>query len=89
MTKDLAEARNVENVSPPTPNEAGDTALITVILSTSPQDERTPKVIGDLRENVVPQATKGSDATVYVGGPAAAFVDINGRIFHRMPLFFS
>ena len=40
-----------------------------------------------LRGDVIPRATTGTDATVYVGGSTAAFIDISDRIASRLPWF--
>jgi putative drug exporter of the RND superfamily len=40
-----------------------------------------------LRSDVVPAATEGGDAVVYVSGLNAAFIDIADRIMERLPLF--
>src|SRR5207342_1053901 len=51
------------------------------------QDEKTAQLVHKLRDDVVPAATKGSAAAVYVSGLNSAFKDIADRIMQRLPLF--
>src|SRR4030095_1094243 len=53
----------------------------------APQDEQTEQLVDRLRNDVVPAATQGSSASVYVSRPNAAFIDIAHRIMERLPLF--
>jgi RND superfamily putative drug exporter len=79
----------VAQVSPAVLNPAGDTALVTVIPATAPQDEATTRLVHRLRDDVVPAATAGSGAKVYVAGGLAGFIDAQDRIGQRMPLLFT
>jgi RND superfamily putative drug exporter len=78
----------VAAVEPAVTNQSGDAAVISVIPSTSPQDVKTPELLTQLREEVIPSAVNGTGMNVYVGGPTAASVDIDEKIMNRMPLFF-
>ena len=82
-------AADVAEVSPVIRNPAGDTALITVIPGTSPQDAKTKDLVHRLRNQIVPAATTGSNAKVYVAGGLAGFIDAQDRISSRMPLLFA
>jgi putative drug exporter of the RND superfamily len=75
----------IEFVPEPVINEAGDAALITVIPTTSPQDEATTDLVHNLRDDVIPTALPGF--TTYVGGVAAALEDQSSYMLDRMPLF--
>jgi RND superfamily putative drug exporter len=75
----------IEFVPDPVINEAGDAALITVIPTTSPQDEETTDLVHNLRDDVIPTALPGF--TTYVGGVAAALEDQSSYMLDRMPLF--
>jgi RND superfamily putative drug exporter len=77
----------VRAVSPPELNAAGDTAIITVIPATKPQDQVTSDLVDRLRSTTLPEATAGSDATVLVGGPTAGFIDQSDKISSRLVLF--
>ena len=74
-------------VTDPVINQAGDAALLTVIPTTSPQDEETTELVRQLRSEVVPEALSGSGATAEVGGVTAALEDQSEYITDRMPLF--
>ncbi|MEZ5381571.1 MAG: MMPL family transporter [Microthrixaceae bacterium] len=77
----------VRAVSPPATNEAGDTALLTAIPTTKPQDQATSDLVHRLRYTTIPDAMAGSDATVLVGGPTAGFIDQSDKIAERLPWF--
>ena len=76
----------VESVSDPNVNDAGDTAVITVFPTTSPQDSETQDLVEQLRNDVVPATLDGEDAQAFIGGQTAAFDDVAQRISERLPL---
>jgi len=80
---------NVASVSPPLISPSGDTAVLSVIPRTSPQDSKTVDLVRLLRSDVLPEAIAGSDAETYVAGATARAIDIADRIGARLPLFFS
>ncbi len=77
----------VENVPDPIANEAGDTGIVTVYPTTSPQDAATQDLVEELRSDVIPATLEGTGAAAFVGGPTAAFEDVAQRIYERLPLF--
>ena len=81
------ETPGVESVSDPNVNDAGDTAVITVYPTTSPQDSETQDLVEQLRNDVVPATLDGQDAQAFIGGQTAAFDDVAQRISERLPLF--
>jgi RND superfamily putative drug exporter len=83
----LPDVPGVAAVSPALASEDGGAAVIQVIPTTSPQSDRTEDLIHRLRDDVIPSATQGSDATVLVGGFTAAGVDISEYLAERLPLF--
>ena len=83
----VAKDRDVAFVSPPQPSPAGDAAVLNVIPKSSPQDERTTKLVDRLRSHVLPSATRGSQVNVYVGGATATLQDLADKIASRLPLF--
>ena len=60
--------------------------MFTVISKGSPSSDETEQLVNDLRDNVVPQAVKGTDLTVYVGGQTAGYIDLADRISSKLPL---
>jgi len=82
----LGGTAGVASVSPPRLDPAGDTALITVVPRTGPQDAATERLVHALRDDVIPAATEGTGAEVHVGGATAANIDINQLIVGRLAL---
>ncbi len=83
----IAELPNVAFVTPPIPNPAKDTAIITVYAKSAPQDTATGDLVRTLRSTTIPAAVQGTPAVAYVGGSTAAFDDIATQIFSRIPIF--
>jgi RND superfamily putative drug exporter len=77
----------VASVAEPQFNDKKTVAIVFVTPDSAPQDEATGKLVDRLRDDVVPRATEGSNAAVYVAGLNAAFKDIADRIMERLPLF--
>ena len=77
----------VASVGEPQFNDANTVAIVFVTPDSAPQDEATSDLVHTLRSDVVPAATRGGDAVVYVSGVTAAFADIADRIMERLPLF--
>jgi RND superfamily putative drug exporter len=77
----------VESAGEPQFNDAETVAIVFVTPTSAPQDEATSELVDRLRNDVVPAATEGSEAAVYVSGLNAAFKDIGDRIYERLPLF--
>ncbi len=83
----LAAQEGVAFVPPAIENEAGDTAIITVFPTSSPQSAATQELVRELRSGTIPTALEGSEAEAFVGGNTAAFEDIATQIEDRLPLF--
>ena len=79
----LRDERGVASVAEPVLNETGETAVLTVQPTTSPQDDATARLVERLRDDVVP--TSGLEANV--GGATASFVDQGEVTAERLPLF--
>jgi RND superfamily putative drug exporter len=77
----------VASVAEPQTNDEDTVAIVFVTPASAPQDEATDELVDRLRNDIVPAATEGSDAVVYVSGLSAAFKDIGERIMERLPLF--
>jgi RND superfamily putative drug exporter len=74
---------NVASVSPPQMNPAGNTATITVIPGTSPQDQETTDLVDNLRDTVLP----GVDGVeTFVAGTTAGYVDFTNKVISRLPV---
>src|SRR5262249_41568251 len=86
LRTELGNTAGVAAVSSPRLDPAGDTALITVVPTTGPQDAATEDLVRTLRDNVIPVATTGTGAKVHVGGTTAATIDINMSVADRLAL---
>jgi RND superfamily putative drug exporter len=86
LTSLVQSTPDVAFVAPPFQNPAGNTAIITVYPKTSPQDAATSDLVHRLRDQVVPQATRGTGMNVFVGGITAIFVDFAAKIGSRLPI---
>ena len=75
LANDIRSQQNVDFVTEPVISDSGNAALLTVIPSTSPQDQATEDLVKDLRNDVVPSAVEGTGITVQVGGVTAALED--------------
>jgi RND superfamily putative drug exporter len=83
----LGDQGDVASVGEPQFNDSKSVAIVFVTPDSAPQDEATADLVHRLRDDVVPAATEGSPATVYVSGLNAAFIDIADRIMERLPIF--
>lgn len=81
----LQDTAGVAAVSPPQVNPAGDTALITVVPTTGPQDSATVDLVRSVRDNVIPAAIEGTGTQAHVGGRTATTIDLNSSVVDRLP----
>ena len=77
----------VATVDEPVYNDPKTVAIVFVKPDSAPQDEKTEQLVDTLRGDVIPAATEGGDAGVYMSGLTAAFADIADRIMERLPWF--
>ncbi|HEY3528874.1 MAG TPA: MMPL family transporter [Nocardioides sp.] len=85
LDSDLERTPGVATVSPPQVNPAGDTALITVVPTTSSQDDATVDLVRSVRDDVIPEALAGTGVEAHVGGRTATTIDLNSSIVDRLP----
>src|SRR3954469_5216601 len=79
--------REVAFVPRPVINGQGNTALITVIPKSSPQDQKTEDLVNRLRDDTVPAMLGRAGITAQVGGVTASLEDQSEYIKERMPVF--
>jgi RND superfamily putative drug exporter len=84
-----SETEGVAQASPPLPNEQGTSAVIYLNPDSAPQDEETTELLHHLRDDVIPQATEGTDLDVKVGGITSVFTDFTDQVQARLPVFFA
>jgi len=87
LVADLREDDGIAYVAPPRFNSDGTAAIVTVIPTTSPQDEATSELVDHLRGTVIPAAVGNSGVNALVGGVNAALEDQSSFITGRMPWF--
>ena len=87
FVNELRSEEGVEFVPDAVINDEGSAALVTVIPTTSPQEEETSELVTHLRDNVIPQTLGDTGVTAYVGGVTAALEDQSEFIKGRMPVF--
>lgn len=77
------------SVLPITPTPDGEAAIAIGQPTTAPQDAKTSETLARLRDNVIPEATRGTplQSKVYVGGNTAGFEDFSDKVAGRLPLF--
>jgi len=83
---------DVAAVNPPASNSTKTITLLTVVPASAPQDKATSDLIHRLRTRVIPQAihpqaTRGEQVRVYVGGVTAVNEDFATRLQSKLPLF--
>jgi RND superfamily putative drug exporter len=83
----LREDPGVAYVPAPKFSDDGSAAILTVIPTTSPQDEATSELVERLRDDLIPNALAGTGVTALVGGVNAALEDQSEYITDRMPIF--
>jgi RND superfamily putative drug exporter len=75
----------VREVRPPRLDEAGTTAVFTVVPAGSPDEESTEQLVHRLRDEVLPKTAE--DAEAHVGGATATAIDLADRLGSRMAWF--
>ncbi|MEU5401835.1 MMPL family transporter [Streptomyces sp. NPDC005963] len=83
----LRGAEGIASVGPVTYDADGDTAVVTVVPTSSPQSKDTSELVDRLRDDLVPAAVDGSPLTVHIGGVTAGYDDFAAVIVDKLPLF--
>ncbi len=78
---ELTATAGVASVSPPVVNKAGNTAVITVVPTTKPQDSATEDLVDTVRSDVL----AGVSARTFVVGTVAGYADFTTKVAQRMP----
>jgi RND superfamily putative drug exporter len=78
---------DVAAVTPPALSPSGEAAVLTVLPSSSPQDQATTDLVRRLRHQVIPTARGDSGAQIYVGGLTATILDLASQVADRLLLF--
>jgi putative drug exporter of the RND superfamily len=83
----LRAVKGVAFVSPAAPNATGDTAVLQLVATTTPQDKATEDLVDTLRDTSIPAATAGTGLVMHVGGLVPAGLDSTRGVAARLPLF--
>ncbi|MFI0895731.1 MMPL family transporter [Streptomyces sp. NPDC020983] len=75
----IGKERGIVSVSPPTFDEAGDTAVFSATPATAPTDTRTKELVRTVRHER-PAIESGTSATFQVTGTTALNIDIAGKV---------
>ena len=76
---------DVALVLPPTPNQDGSAALVTVIPESGPSDDATTALVKTIRSTVAPDNTDGT--SVAVTGQTAVGVDVSAKLASALPVY--
>jgi RND superfamily putative drug exporter len=86
LEKAIKAAPDVAAVAEPTFDKKGTAAVFTVIAKSKPWADETVELVEDLRGSVIPQALRGTEASSYVGGQTAGYIDLATQISEKLPL---
>jgi putative drug exporter of the RND superfamily len=87
LSQRLQSTKGVAFATRPQPNAQQNAAILRVFPTSSPQSEQTADLVDGLRDHVIPQATRGSDVDVKVGGITAGATDYANYTAERLPVF--
>lgn len=87
LTASLSTVENVAAVAP-APAQPGQTlSVATVVPTTSAQTGETQDLVTTLRDDVIPEASAGTDLQVYVAGTTATNIDLSEALMSKLPLY--
>jgi putative drug exporter of the RND superfamily len=86
LQKSIDETPNVVGVSPATFDKQGTVAVFSAISESAPWDNETVDLVEGLRETTIPTALKGAEASAFVGGQTAGYIDLATQIGDKLPL---
>ena len=85
---DAVKATGIPFVTPLLPNAKGNAAVALATPESAPNAPMTQTLVRTLRDEVIPQATKGTalEGQVHVGGVTAELIDLTDRMNSRLAL---
>ena len=86
LEKAVGGAGDVAAVGEPVLDKAGTAAVFTAISKSEPWSDDTVDLVENLRGTVIPQALKGTEASSFVGGQTAGYIDLATQIGDKLPL---
>ena len=85
LENQISKTEGVKSVSQAKVDGSGTAAVFSVIPRTAPSAEATSDLVNTLRDETIPEATKGTGLTAYVGGTTASYIDLADRIGDKLP----
>lgn len=82
----LSQEEGVAFAAPPAFNPAGDTAVMTIVPASAPQDEETSALVERIRELLASEVAS-DDLALFAGGQTAAFIDVAAKMAAGLPIF--
>ncbi|MDE0267605.1 MAG: MMPL family transporter [Acidimicrobiaceae bacterium] len=91
LSQAIATTPGVEFASPPIPNNPLQPTAVAIEVrpTTGPQSEETDALVENLRREVIPEVTAGTDLNVLVTGLVAIKADVSDFLKGRTALFFA
>jgi RND superfamily putative drug exporter len=86
LQKEIGGANDVSTVGAPSLDKQGTAAVFTVISKSEPWADDTVDLVEDLRQTVIPKALQGTEASSFVGGQTAGYIDLATQIGDKLPL---
>jgi putative drug exporter of the RND superfamily len=84
LEQEISKQGNVQSVSPAATDKGGTAAVFSVTPKTSPSAYATQDLVNHLRDHTIPDATKGTGLTAYVGGTTASNIDLATKIGDKL-----
>jgi hypothetical protein len=86
LRTDLQKTKGVDKVTLPLVNKRSEAAVYIVTATTAPSSRATEDLVSTLRNDVIPEATKGKQMSADVGGTTVSYIDLASEISSNLPL---
>jgi RND superfamily putative drug exporter len=84
LEQEISKQSNVQSVTPAATDKSGTAAVFSVTPKTSPSAYATQDLVNHLRDTTIPDTTKGTGLTAYVGGTTASNIDLATKIGDKL-----
>ena len=81
----IDKTNNVDSAGPAATGSGGKAAVFSVIADSAPSAWKTQDLVNKIRDDVIPEQTKGEGAKAYVGGQTAGYIDLSTSISDKLP----
>ncbi|HEU4906046.1 MAG TPA: MMPL family transporter [Solirubrobacterales bacterium] len=85
LQRAVGEATNVAALGPTSSDTQGTAVVFSAISESAPWADETVELVEGLRATTIPAALRGSEATAYVGGQTAGYIDLATQITDELP----